>query len=74
MYLFHSRSIFIDPSTNAVYGVGQKVKRPQLAKTMRVIARDGASALYDGELTDALLSDIRANDGIITRQDLKDYK
>lgn len=35
---------------------------------------DGAKALYDGELTSALLSDITANGGIITAQDLKDYK
>lgn len=57
-----------------MYKVGQRVKRPQLAKTFKIIARDGASALYDGELTEALLKDIADNDGIITRQDLKDYK
>lgn len=45
-----------------------------MAKTFKIIARDGASALYDGELTEALLKDIADNDGIITRQDLKDYK
>lgn len=50
------------------------MKRPQLANTFRVIAKDGAKALYDGELTSALLSDITANGGIITAQDLKDYK
>lgn len=60
--------------TNEVYRVGQRVKRPQLAATMRIIARDGADALYDGELSDALLSDIKDNGGIITRQDLRDYK
>lgn len=57
-----------------MYKVGQKVKRPQLAETFKIIARDGASALYDGQLTDALVSDIRESGGIITRQDLKDYK
>lgn len=41
---------------------------------MRVIARDGVDALYDGELTEALLSDIEESGGIITKQDMKDYK
>lgn len=68
------RSIFINPATNTVYEIGQKIKRPRLAETIRIIARDGAKALYDGELTDALISDIRANGGIITKQDMQNYK
>lgn len=54
--------------------MGQKVKRLQLAETMRIIARDGVNAIYDGALTDALVSDIQASGGIITREDFKNYK
>ena len=50
------------------------MKRPQLAETMRHIARDGAKALYDGVLTDALVSDIQENGGIITKEDFKSYE
>lgn len=65
------RSIFIDPATNLTYSVGQRVKRLKLAETLKIIACDGAKALYNGELTDALLSDIKAAGGIITREDMK---
>lgn len=66
--------VFLDPGTGLPFPVGHKVKRPQLAKTLKVIARDGASAFYDGELTKLLLEDIQENGGIITAQDLKNYK
>lgn len=65
---------FLDPVTRLPFPVGHKVKRPQLARTLKVIARDGASAFYDGELTKLLLEDIQENGGIITAQDLKEYK
>ena len=68
------KNIFIDPATNEPYTVGQNIKRPDLAKTIRTIARDGAQALYDGVLTDGIVKDIQNNGGIITREDLKQYK
>ena len=69
-----SRAVFIDPETDLVYRIGQKVKRPQLANTLKVIARDGVKALYDGELTQTWLNDITKNGGIISKEDLLQYK
>ena len=68
------RSIFIDPATSEPYLVGQKIKRPQLAKTLRLIARDGAKVMYDGVLTDGLVKDIQDNGGILTKEDFKSYQ
>ena len=68
------KNIFIDPATNEPYKLGQKIKRPDMARTIRTIARDGAPALYDGVLTEAFVKDIHDNGGIITKEDLKQYK
>ncbi|KAF5306948.1 hypothetical protein FQA39_LY00178 [Lamprigera yunnana] len=65
---------FIDPKTNSVYKEGDIVKRLSLAKTLEIIARDGADALYDGVLTKKFVTDIRGIGGIITEDDLKAYK
>ncbi|KAJ8306735.1 hypothetical protein KUTeg_015776 [Tegillarca granosa] len=56
--------------------LGQKVKRPDLAKTLDIIAAEGAKAFYDGTLTDSIINAIQSANpkGILTRKDLKDYK
>lgn len=67
-----SMSVFINPDTGNVYEEGDILKRPQLAKTLRVI-QDDPDALYTGQLADQLIQDIQSFDGIITTQDLRDY-
>ncbi|KAJ8959082.1 hypothetical protein NQ318_022339 [Aromia moschata] len=67
------RDIFIDPSTNDTYKVGDYVKRPRLARTLEVIAVEGGYALHNGSLTEDFVNDIRENDGIITTEDMYTY-
>ncbi len=45
-----------------------------LAETLRRIARDGADGFYRGEVAEAIEADFRANDGLITRDDLARYE
>lgn len=54
--------------------VGDTYVLPKLAQTMKIIAEEGASALYNGSLTPKLLHDLNKIDGIITAEDLADYK
>ncbi|KAF2900507.1 hypothetical protein ILUMI_05679, partial [Ignelater luminosus] len=68
------REIFINPNTNKPYGQGQLVKRLKLAETLEIIAKDGAAALYDGRLTAEFVRDIKELGGIITAEDMKQYK
>ncbi|CAH1780595.1 unnamed protein product [Owenia fusiformis] len=53
---------------------GEVVKRPELAKTLEILAESGASAFYDGSLTDGIISAVKKEGGILTRDDLRKYE
>ncbi|XP_075221199.1 scoloptoxin SSD14-like isoform X2 [Lycorma delicatula] len=55
--------------------LGETIKLPKLAKTLRKIAYSTykTDELYDGSLTDAFIEDIKIGGGIITRQDMANY-
>ncbi|XP_054262881.1 scoloptoxin SSD14-like isoform X2 [Macrosteles quadrilineatus] len=55
---------------------GETIKLPLLAKTLRRVAYSPlmADELYNGGLTEAFISDIKSAGGIITAQDLADYR
>lgn len=50
--------------------MGDIVKNPDLARTLRAIAREGADGFYKGPVARALVAGIAANGGIITEADL----
>ena len=57
---------------------GQILKQPDLAKTLRLIAREGPDVLYRGEIGAAIVAAQRATanggkPGLMTMQDLADY-
>lgn len=68
-----SMSVFVDPNTGDVYKENDTLKRPQLAKTLRIL-QDDPDALYTGQLADKLAGDIQGFDGIVTAEDLRNYK
>jgi gamma-glutamyltranspeptidase / glutathione hydrolase len=45
-----------------------------LAETLKVIARRGAKAFYEGKIADQIVRDFQANGGIMTKKDLKNYQ
>ncbi|MDA1348911.1 MAG: gamma-glutamyltransferase family protein [Chloroflexi bacterium] len=53
---------------------GAPVVRTDLAKTLRLIARDGADAFYKGEVAEAIAANMEANGGILTLDDLAAYE
>lgn len=53
---------------------GDLYKNLDLAKTLRLIAKDGADAFYKGEVAKAIAADMKANNGLIDENDLATYK
>lgn len=56
---------------------GSLLKNPELAATLRAIAKDGAKAFYSGPIAEAIVNAVRShptNPGRLTLQDLADYK
>jgi len=56
--------------------VGYRVENPQYAATLRLLAEQGAEAMYSGELAAAIAKEVRENDvrpGRMTLDDLKKY-
>ena len=71
---FFFREIFIDPTTNDTWKYGQFIKRPVLAKTLEVISKEGANALYNGSLTDKFIKELKDLGSILTKEDLTTFK
>ena len=53
---------------------GQTFRQPELAKTLERIADQGAKEFYQGQTADLLVAQMQRDKGLITRQDLQDYK
>jgi gamma-glutamyltranspeptidase/glutathione hydrolase len=70
------------PASVAAYGkpgggewqTGDRIVLADLAKTLRSIATDGPDAFYTGWIADAIASDMKANGGLINKEDLAKYE
>ncbi|HET6520572.1 MAG TPA: gamma-glutamyltransferase [Geminicoccaceae bacterium] len=55
---------------------GQRLRNPEFAATLRLIAAEGADALYRGEIADDIVAAVRGtgdNPGLLAREDLEGY-
>ena len=68
-----SAGIVLDGDGNAPQP-GARLAMPHLAGSLRVIARDGAETFYRGELAQRLIAGVRQMDGLLTAEDLADYR
>ena len=69
------------PSTTKIYfkdgkplEMGDTIKNPDLAKTLRAIAAGGAEPFYRGDIAKNTAAFMKANGGIISESDLADYQ
>lgn len=53
--------------------VGQIVKLPGLADTLRAVAEGGPSAFYEGKIAEAIVSTVQSLGGVMTLDDLKSH-
>ncbi|ESO97810.1 hypothetical protein LOTGIDRAFT_152913 [Lottia gigantea] len=67
------RKLFTNPDTKTYYKAGEKMKRPELARTLEAVANEGVKAFYNGSLTDVISKEIKDAGGIITSDDLRNY-
>lgn len=67
-----SRRIF--QRNGKFFEVGEILKQPELGRTLERIASRGAADFYEGETARILAREMAANGGLITLEDLKDYK
>ncbi|MFA7893726.1 gamma-glutamyltransferase [Pseudomonas putida] len=54
--------------------VGELFKQPEMAQTLERIADKGVSEFYQGKTADLLVAQMQADNGLITKQDLMEYK
>jgi|LUMP01.1.fsa_nt_gb gamma-glutamyltranspeptidase/glutathione hydrolase len=52
---------------------GDIIVQKDLAKTLKRIATNGRDGFYDGETADLIVSEMKANNGLISHDDLKEY-
>jgi len=69
------------PATKAIYWrngaplkAGDRLVQKDLGHSLRLIARDGARAFYEGEIAHKIAADMAKNGNPMTLQDLKNYK
>lgn len=70
---FKSSTKYFLKSDKSTYKSGEKLVQKDLAKTLKLIQKDGPSAFYEGKIADLIEADMKKNGGIITKEDLKNY-
>ncbi len=56
------------------YQLGETLVQKDLAWSLKQIQKDGAKAFYHGEIADKIVADMQKHSGIISRDDLANYK
>ena len=70
----NAAAIFLPEGRTPAWGPpATLLKQRDLAETLRRVARDGADGFYRGDVADAIDRDMRANNGLITAEDLARY-
>ncbi|QFT56948.1 gamma-glutamyltransferase [Microbulbifer sp. THAF38] len=67
---------FFDSNGNPL-PVGHRLKNPEYARTLRVIAAGGADAFYKGEIAEAIVKAVRGdtkNPGLLSLEDMANYR
>lgn len=72
-YSKYGRKIYCDNS-NQPRAVGSLIQNPDLARTYEQIAKEGADCFYFGELADVIDGDMRTNNGLLCKDDLRNYE
>ena len=69
----YGRRIYCDARGEPL-AVGQKVRNPDLADTYEQVAAGGTDVFYVGDVADRIDADMKANGGLLRKQDLSAYR
>jgi gamma-glutamyltranspeptidase / glutathione hydrolase len=61
-------------SDGSPYEIGETWRQPDLAWTLRQIAKDGKTGFYAGEVAARIVAEMEAGNGLISAQDLASYQ
>jgi gamma-glutamyltranspeptidase/glutathione hydrolase len=67
-----SRKIFLN--NGKMFAEGDRLVQPELAQTLDRIERLGANEFYTGKTAELIAADMKAHNGLITLDDLKNYQ
>jgi gamma-glutamyltranspeptidase/glutathione hydrolase len=67
-----SKRIFLNGGK--FYNEGDLFKQPDLAQTLQRIESQGAREFYTGKTAELIAADMKANNGLITMEDLRNYQ
>ena len=56
------------------FNAGELIVQKELANTLKQIAAQGKAGFYEGAVAEKMVEDIQSNGGILTLEDLKNYK
>jgi gamma-glutamyltranspeptidase/glutathione hydrolase len=54
--------------------LGEGVRNPDLAQTLRVLAREGAEAFYEGEIARRIVAEMQTRGGLVSLADLAGFR
>ncbi len=64
---------FLQPNQQP-YPVGYRLKQPNLAKTLRLIAQQGDRGFYSGAIAQAIVKESQAQGGLLSLADFQNYR
>jgi gamma-glutamyltranspeptidase/glutathione hydrolase len=67
-----SKRIFLNNGN--YYEEGDRLRQPELAQTLARMQKFGAKEFYTGKTAQLIAADMKAHDGLITLEDLKNYE
>src|SRR5262249_60467704 len=68
-----SARIFLKPDGTAL-ALGDRLVQSDLADTLLAIAQEGPQAFYEGEIAKKIAAGVQAAGGVMTTDDLKNYR
>lgn len=66
------KKVFLKPD-GSPYQAGEILKQPDLAKTLKVLAKGGADEFYKGSIAKQIVADLKANGGLLTLNDFASH-
>jgi gamma-glutamyltranspeptidase/glutathione hydrolase len=66
--------LFVNPKTGEFFRYGEQIRPKEFCETLKMIAVHGGNSLYNGSLAKIFVSDIQQMGGIITEEDMANYR